>query len=110
MRRLLILAGLIPAAVAFAQGAPKAAPLDGHALFEARCGMCHDAGGMGTGLLARRVQPAELARRTDLQAEFVEQAARTGIGNMPQITRGDVSDAELNAIAHWLATPPDQRK
>jgi len=113
MRRLPILAGLLSAAALCAGGAgaatPAAAP-DGHALFRVRCGMCHGASGMGTNLLARRTKPAELAKRTDLQADFVVQAARTGIGNMPPITRGDVSDTELSAIAHWLATPPDQRK
>jgi hypothetical protein len=72
--------------------------------------MCHEKGGMGTGLLARRVQPAELLQRRDLQPDFVFQAARAGIGNMPAIPRGEVSDEQLRIIARYLAQPPEQRK
>ncbi len=57
---------------------------------------------MGTGLLARRVKPAELEQRTDLTADYVVEAARTGIGNMPAIPRGEASDAQLKAIAAYL--------
>ena len=94
------------AAAQAAQPAPKesAAP-DGKALFREKCAMCHDKAGMGTGLLARRVQPAELLLRSDLNAAYVIQAARVGIGNMPAIPRGEASDAELKAIADYLATP-----
>jgi mono/diheme cytochrome c family protein len=93
------------------RGVTQAAPpvLDGKALFQEKCAMCHGQVGMGTGLLGRRIQPAELAARRDLNAMFVETAARIGIGNMPAIPRGEVSDAELKAIAQYLATPPEQR-
>ena len=37
---------------------------------------------------------------------YVITAARTGIGNMPAIPRGEVSDAELQAIAEYLAAGP----
>lgn len=84
--------------------------LDGQALFHAKCGMCHGAGGMGTGLLARRVQPAELEKRSNLNAAYVFQYARRGFGNMPPITPGDVSDAELQAIAAYLAAGPHGAK
>jgi hypothetical protein len=60
---------------------------------------------MGTGLLSRRVQPAELLLRKDLVPAFVISAARAGIGNMPAISRGEVSDAQLTAIANFLAAP-----
>jgi hypothetical protein len=33
----------------------------------------------------------------------VERAARVGILNMPPITRGDVSDAQLALIARYLS-------
>ena len=55
IRTLIIAASVI--AVPFAASAQPAA-LDGRDLFHQKCGMCHEAGGMGTGLLARRVQPA----------------------------------------------------
>ena len=83
---------------------------DGKRLFDHRCGMCHSAIGMGTGLLARRVGPgeAELEKRRNLAAPFVVAVARNGLGNMPAITRGDVSDAELAKIAAYLAKGPAQ--
>jgi mono/diheme cytochrome c family protein len=100
--------GLAAGARAQAAAGAGGPPLDGKALFHNRCGMCHEAFGMGTGLLARRVDPqvAELEKRTDLTADYVIQAARAGIGNMPAISRGEVSDAELAAIAAYLARRP----
>jgi cytochrome c5 len=79
-----------------------AAKSGGEALFERSCAMCHREIGMGTGLLARRADVAKLEDRDDLTAGFVTQAARIGIGNMPAITRGEVSDEELKKIADYL--------
>jgi cytochrome c5 len=75
------------------------------ALFVEKCGMCHRQMGMGTIILARRMDPAVsmLEARRDLPAELVIQAARNGIGNMPRISRGEVSDAQLQIIARYLA-------
>jgi len=74
-------------------------------LFVEKCSMCHRQTGMGTVLLARRMKPdvAMLEKRDDLTEDYIIQAARTGIGNMPRITRGEVSDAQLKAIAQYLA-------
>ena len=85
--------------------AAHAAELDGKMLFHQKCEMCHGAAGMGTGLLARRMKPevALLEKRDDLSAAYVERAARIGILNMPPITRGDVSDAQLASIAQYLS-------
>jgi len=75
------------------------------ALFVEKCGMCHRQMGMGTVILARRMEPSKalLEARTDLTTAFVIQAARSGIGNMPRIQRGEVSDAQLETIARYLA-------
>ncbi len=75
------------------------------ALFVEKCGMCHRQMGMGTVILARRVDPSKamLEARTDLTSAFVVQAARAGIGNMPRMQRGEVSDAQLETIARYLA-------
>lgn len=83
----------------------NAGPSDGHALFGEKCAMCHGPDGMGTGLLARRMDPkvAQLEKRTDLSADYIKQAVRTGIGNMPWISRGEVSDRQLSAISAYLA-------
>ena len=75
------------------------------ALFVEKCGMCHREMGMGTVILARRMDPAKamLERRNDLRADFVISAARNGIGNMPRISRGEVSDAQIKIISDYLA-------
>lgn len=78
----------------------------GEALYVLHCGMCHGPNGMGTGLLARSRDVALLEARENLPAPFVITAARTGIGNMPAIPRGETSDAELQAIAEYLAAGP----
>jgi mono/diheme cytochrome c family protein len=98
----------IAAAQAVASQPAAPAGPEGKRLFDARCGMCHNASGMGTGLLARRLPPgqAELEKRQNLPAAYVIRAARMGVGNMPAITRGDVSDAELAKIAAYLAREP----
>jgi len=85
--------------------AVQAAEPDGQQLFHRKCAMCHGAVGMGTGLLARRMKPevAQLEKRDDLSAAYVERAARIGVLNMPPITRGDVSDAQLALIARYLS-------
>jgi cytochrome c553 len=75
------------------------------ALFVEKCGMCHRQMGMGTVILARRMDPkiAMLEARSNLTVEFVTAAARGGIGNMPRISRGEVSNAQLTRIAAYLA-------
>ena len=77
-------------------------------LFVEKCGMCHRQMGMGTVILARRMDPkvAMLEARKDLSADMVIASARMGIGNMPRISRGEVSDAQLAQIAAYLAKAP----
>ena len=78
----------------------------GEALYIDKCIMCHGVNGMGTGLLARTRDVALLEARDNLPAQFVIVAARQGIGNMPAIPRGEVSDEEMQAIADYLAAGP----
>ena len=116
MKRLFIAALLLAGGAAIAQGpppAPKPTTLasrpgatGGEALYVEHCASCHAPNGMGTGLLARRIQPALLEARDNLPAAYVITAARRGIGNMPPIPRGEVSDAELRQIADYLAAGP----
>lgn len=77
----------------------------GERLYVQYCGMCHGKGGMGTGLLARRTDRPLLEERNDLTVDYVIQAARTGIGNMPPVPRGEVSDADIRQIAAYLTAP-----
>ena len=77
---------------------------DPQALYEEKCGMCHQANGMGTTLLARRfdAEQALLENRRDLQPEFIRTAVRSGFNNMFPISRGEVSDAQLERIVAYL--------
>lgn len=86
-----------------------AAGRDGAALFSNRCGACHLAGGMGTNLLTKqRVMAGEppetglLEKRTDLTADYVKSVVRMGKVAMPRLSRTEVTDAELDAIAAYL--------
>lgn len=78
------------------------------ALFVEKCGMCHRQMGMGTVILARRMDPAKamLEKRSDLTAAYVIASVRNGIGNMPRISRGEVSDPQLKVIAQYLTKEP----
>lgn len=75
------------------------------ALFVEKCGMCHRQMGMGTVILARRMDPglAMLEAREDLKPAYINSAVRQGIGNMPRIGRGELSDADLALVADYLA-------
>ena len=119
MKRILLAAALLAAGTAIAQGPPPAPKPEtrssrpdatgGEALYLEHCASCHAPNGMGTGLLARRVEPALLEARDNLPAPYVIVAVRQGIGNMPALPRGELSDADLRAIADYLAAGPHAR-
>ena len=82
---------------------------DGAAVFSNRCGACHLAGGMGTNMLIKMrmqagqpPQSALLANRKDLTRTYVKTVVRHGYLAMPRLTRVEVTDAELDAIAAYL--------
>ena len=97
-------------ALAFALGLVlpdlASAASEGEQLFAETCARCHRAGGMGTGILARRPGiPGEglLEKREDLAGSFIKAVVRVGTGNMPRISRAEVSDPQLTKIADYLA-------
>jgi mono/diheme cytochrome c family protein len=96
--------GQTPASNSTPAPAVAAGNSDGEALFRARCGICHLAGGTGTFMLGRRLgaSNALLAERTNLDPAYVKHVVRNGIVSMPRITRAEVSDAELQAIVAYL--------
>jgi mono/diheme cytochrome c family protein len=115
MKRLLILGALIAIPAIAQQDTKIENPFRGvmqdrtshsadERLYVEKCSMCHRQMGMGTVILARRMDPkvARLEARDDLTADYVTAAARMGIGNMPRISRGEVSDAQLAQIASYL--------
>ena len=77
----------IALAAALLSGGALSQEIDGKQLFPRHCAMCHNATGMGTGLLGRRMKPevAELEKREDLSAAYVERFARVGVLNMPPV-------------------------
>jgi len=89
-------------------GQPTSSPADGKTLFDAKCGMCHGSAGMGTALLSRTRPVAMLEARGDVPAALSVLAARRGIGNMPALPRGELSDGQLQAIAEYLAVGPHE--
>ncbi len=115
MRRGLAAAALVVLAATSAVAGPRsptsARPLDppgGERLFYARCGYCHDKGGTGTIMLARRLgdDRSLLANRTDLQPAYVKGVVRRGLNSMPALTRVEVTGAELDQIAAFLTRNP----
>jgi mono/diheme cytochrome c family protein len=100
------LAAATVAALCLAPMATAADDPSGKLLFTTRCGMCHQTNGMGVSILSRRPGDASkglLELRDNLSAEFVYTVARYGTGNMPRISRGEVSDEELRLIALYLS-------
>lgn len=82
----------------------------GDVLYSNRCGACHLEGGMGTNLLTvqrlRLGEPPEnglLTNRSDLEPAYVKTVVRAGKVAMPRLTRVEVTDAELQKIAEFLA-------
>jgi mono/diheme cytochrome c family protein len=87
---------------------PSATPAasEGEQLFSETCARCHRAGGMGTGILSRRkgiAADGQLEKREDLVASFIKVVVRAGTGNMPRISRAEVSDRQLAKIADYLS-------
>lgn len=74
------------------------------ALFLRKCGACHASGGTGAMQLARRLGPDQvlLSERRDLMADYIRLVVRQGLGGMPVISRGDLSDRQLDMIAEYL--------
>lgn len=94
----------LAAAMSAVLGADGAPQRDGRAAFEYHCGKCHAEGGTGTFMLAKRFgeERALLQNRKELTVEFIRRTTRFGSLSMPRITRVEVPDAELDAIARYL--------
>ena len=86
-------------------------PVPGHSgeqIFHRYCWNCHGEGPdhPGTDALQAKYHgdpPARLDQRTDLNAPYIIHVVRHGISVMPSIRKTEISDAELKAIADYLA-------
>lgn len=90
----------------------------GRQVFEQECAPCHGRGPgddrsemlPGTAALAEKYQgtrPAALELRDDLPAPVLELFVRRGAGAMPPFRPSELSDADLAAIATYIASGPD---
>jgi mono/diheme cytochrome c family protein len=80
----------------------------GQRVFEKWCAPCHAAGPGHPGTTAiaalyKGSKPAALEERTDLTPERVKQFVRKGVSVMPFFRKTEIGDAELDALAAYLA-------
>lgn len=104
----LTITGVAWAAMIHAAEPAKIQAVDGHQVFTLWCAPCHSSGGFkaGTAGLQAKYQgakPAVLEERTDLTPAIVKTFVRNGTGIMPPFRKTEVSDAELEAVAKYLA-------
>jgi mono/diheme cytochrome c family protein len=104
---------ILLAAVGLAIGARAAAQAAdanerGRQIFEYWCAPCHAPGPRHPGTQAlealyRGAKPAALEQRTDLVPSLTETFVRTGVSVMPPFRKTEISDADLAALAAYLA-------
>ena len=107
------LARVIAVPMSFALAVAAARPLaaqgsDGKAVFDKWCAPCHGDGPGKPGTAAlqalyKGVKPALLEQRTDLVPELTKTFVRNGVSVMPFFRKTEISDAELDALAAYLA-------
>lgn len=83
----------------------------GDEVFQHWCAPCHAAGPRHPGTTALEVlykgsKPAALEERTDLLPAVTKVFVRTGVSIMPPFRKTEISDADLDALAAYLAPKP----
>ena len=111
-RSILFMTGTLLCAVS---GLTVADSSSGKVVFERLCAPCHGAGpGLdgsktlpGTAAIEAKYKgeiPPLLEQRSGLTLEFLTQIVRHGSGAMPMFRKTEISDAELEAVAEYLAS------
>ena len=106
--------GLAPVLFAFAClglagsafGADEATIQKGEKVFDYWCATCHGPGLPGTVALETKYKggkPALLSERTDLIPPVTKTFVRHGVSIMPFFRKTEISDADLDALAAYLA-------
>jgi mono/diheme cytochrome c family protein len=95
-------------ALAFAAQAQDGGKPDGKAVFTKWCAPCHGDGPGKPGTAAlqalyKGAKPALLEQRADLAPEITKTFVRNGVSVMPFFRKTEISDAELDALAAYLA-------
>lgn len=80
----------------------------GNAVYDQWCGECHDPGPRHPGTQAldalyKGSKPGALEQRTDLLPRVTETFVRKGVSVMPPFRKTEISDADLAALAAYLA-------
>ena len=105
MKRLIVLTFLALAGQAF--GADEATLQKGEKVFDYWCATCHGPGNLpGTMALQTKykgAKPALLSERTDLIPQVTKTFVRKGVSIMPFFRKTEISDADLDARAAYLA-------
>jgi len=107
MKRALWLAGALTAFGGGAQAQDTLAAR-GNEVFQYWCAACHAPGPRHPGTQALEVlykgaKPAALEQRTDMLPELTRAFVRTGVSVMPPFRKTEISDADLEALAAYLA-------
>jgi len=95
--------------------APAVGEPRGYSEFQRACWVCHGSGPAKPGTRALRAKyagkvPALLEQRTDLTPDYVKYIVRHGVTVMPPFRKTELSDADLDAIAAYLARKPAAQK
>lgn len=106
----MMLAAMMLAVVSQTARAADPAATQGKAVFQKWCAPCHGAGADKPGTVAlttlyKGAKPGQLEERTDLTPAIVKQFVRHGVSVMPFFRKTEISDADLDAIAAYLAPP-----
>jgi (+)-pinoresinol hydroxylase len=111
MRRLMLIL-TVAAFAGSASAAENPTVQKGREVFQYWCSACHGAGPTGArpGTMALQAKyngtkPAMLESRTDLTPELTKFFVRNGVNVMAPFRKTEITDAELNALAAYLARP-----
>lgn len=110
-RAMLVLAfglAVVGRATASAQGAAQASPDRGKQVFDRWCAPCHAPGPRHPGTQALEAlykgqKPAALEDRDDLTPPVTTAFVRSGVSVMPPFRKTEIADADLAALAAYLA-------
>jgi (+)-pinoresinol hydroxylase len=97
---------IVPVLAAPAFAADDAALQKGKQVYEYWCATCHGPGLPGTVALETKYKgskPALLAERTDLLPAITKSFVRKGVSIMPFFRKTEIGDADLEALAAYLA-------
>jgi (+)-pinoresinol hydroxylase len=108
MKKTLYLAAIAAVSCGAGAHAQDAPAQRGHEVFQNWCAPCHAPGPRHPGTQAleslyKGAKPAALEQRTDLVPELTRAFVRTGVSVMPPFRKTEISDADLTALAAYLA-------